>query len=250
VRLGGLSVIDHPRGADSLPLVLLVHGTMDRSASFRRTLRRLTDVDSRGYDRRGYAGSLGLGASSEIARHVADAQAVLTGRRSVVIGHSFGGLVALALAAEEPELVAGVGVYEPPVSWIPGLTRARPIVDLDAPPREVAEAFFRRTVGERTWTRMPETVREARRAEGEAIIADLRMAARGPGVELENVGQEVHIAHGDDPARHYAVGARRLADLLPRTRLRHFEGVGHGAHLSHPDRFADWIAGIDALRLG
>ena len=44
---------------------------------------------------------------------------VLAGRRAVLVGHSYGGDVALATADRHPDLVAGVAVYETPLSWLP-----------------------------------------------------------------------------------------------------------------------------------
>jgi pimeloyl-ACP methyl ester carboxylesterase len=58
---------DAPAG----PAVVLVHGAMDRAASFGRVMRRLGDLDVVAYDRRGYAGSLGTGPATTLAEHAA-----------------------------------------------------------------------------------------------------------------------------------------------------------------------------------
>ena len=243
---GGLAVDRSDRGALDEPLIVCIHGVMDRAASFRRTMRRLESLDVVAFDRRGYAGSLGLGASEDLTRHVADAIAVAAGRRCVLVGHSFGAVIALRAAAERPDLVAALALYEPPVGWVEGVERPPPLIAVEEPPSAVAEAFFIATVGARAWARLPERTRAVRLAEGPAIGADLRMAGTGPGVALGDVLQPVWIAHGDDPGGRYGPGAQRLAQLVPDGRVQVFDGVGHGVHLSHPDRFAAWIRSVPA----
>ncbi len=242
----GLVVARSGTGDGDGPLVMLIHGVMDRASSFRRTMRRLSGFDVVSFDRRGYGDSVGLGPADDLSRHAGDAVAVMGDRRCVVIGHSFGGLVALRAAAERPDLVEALGLYEPPVGWVEGVDPLGPIVDISRPPDQVAEAFFVATVGARAWRRSPEPVRAARRAEGAAIIADLIMAAEGPGMSPAQVLQPVWIAHGDDGTGRYRPGARRLAGLLPDSRVDHIEGAGHGIHLRHPDRFARWIVDLVA----
>ena len=110
----------HEIGPSGAPLVVLVHGAMDRSAAMVLLSRRL-DEQYRvlRYDRRGYARSHDAGGPFTIDAHVADLVALLDGRRAVVFGHSYGGNVALALAERHPQLVRAVAVYEVPLSWLP-----------------------------------------------------------------------------------------------------------------------------------
>ena len=89
-------------------LVVLVHGSMDRSSGMRRAARALAD-DFRVviYDRRGYGRSVGVGPPFGVDEQVEDLVAVIDGRPAVVFGHSFGGDVALAAAERHPALGAG-----------------------------------------------------------------------------------------------------------------------------------------------
>jgi pimeloyl-ACP methyl ester carboxylesterase len=102
------------------PLVALVHGSMDRSGGMLR-VRRLLQSSYRvlRYDRRGYARSLAAGPPASFDQQVADLVALLAGRPAVLVGHSFGGLVCLALAERRPELVRAVLAYEAPKMWAP-----------------------------------------------------------------------------------------------------------------------------------
>src|SRR3954469_22439695 len=99
-----LWVGDHPTADAGAPLVVLVHGSMDRSAAFARCRRHLRDLHVVLYDRRGYGRSAGLGAPS-IEGHAEDLLAVIDGRPCVVVGHSIGGLFALIAAQRAPSVV-------------------------------------------------------------------------------------------------------------------------------------------------
>src|SRR3954471_16185578 len=106
-----LWVGDHPTADAGAPLVVLVHGSMDRSAAFARARRHLRDLHVVVYDRRGYGRSVGLGAPS-VDGHAEDLLAILDGRPGVVVGHSIGGLIALVAAQRVPELMQAVGAFE------------------------------------------------------------------------------------------------------------------------------------------
>lgn len=97
------------------PPVLLIHGAGDGLRSF----EALTDVlaeDHRviSYSRRGYEGA-GAPATAH-GQHHTDAAAVLDALdadSAVVAGHSAGGRIAVDVALERPELVAGLVLAEP-----------------------------------------------------------------------------------------------------------------------------------------
>jgi pimeloyl-ACP methyl ester carboxylesterase len=73
-------------GPAEAPLIVLVHGAMDRSAAMVLLSRRL-DEDFRvlRYDRRGYARSHGAGGPFTMDSHVADLESLLAGRRALVV---------------------------------------------------------------------------------------------------------------------------------------------------------------------
>src|SRR5207237_1179460 len=115
-----LHVVDHPSSAPDAPLVVLVHGTMDRSTSFHRVMSFLPDCSVIAYDRRGYARSrFASPAAESLADHVDDLLEVLDGRPAVVVGHSYGGDVALGAAVRRPDLVRAVAAFEAPMPWRP-----------------------------------------------------------------------------------------------------------------------------------
>src|SRR5687768_1007595 len=79
------------------PIVVLVHGSMDRSGSWVRVARELRDRHTLRYDRRGYGRSLDVGPGT-MEEHIADLFDVIQGRVCVVAGHSYGAAIALAAA--------------------------------------------------------------------------------------------------------------------------------------------------------
>ncbi|HEY3485929.1 MAG TPA: alpha/beta hydrolase, partial [Ilumatobacteraceae bacterium] len=192
------------RGDD---LVLLIHGSMDRSGGLLKLGRRLTDrVRVIRYDRRGYGRSVPCDGPFGIVHQVDDAEAVLAGRRAVVFGHSYGGNVALALAARRPDLVRAVAVYEPPLSWFdwwPGTTAGSNALATRGDPADAAERFMRRVVGDEKWERLPPSTREARRSEGAAMVGELSDVRERAPWDPAAIQCEVVAMHGERGAPHH-----------------------------------------------
>ncbi len=211
------------------PLVALVHGSMDRSGGMLR-LRRLLQPAHRvlRYDRRGYARSLPTGPPSSFTQQVDDLADLLAGRPAVLVGHSFGGLVCLALAERSPDLVPAVVTYEAPKMWAPwwpGSTPGSVVAaagrgpgagdGLDEGAEEAAEWFLRRMIGDEMWERLPPAMRAERRAEGATLVAEMRSVRppAPPPVDPAAVTVPVVVARGSEARPHH----RRAADeLAPR----------------------------------
>ena len=228
-------------------LVVLVHGTMDRSAGFARVARRLDDrYRVLRYDRRGYARSRGLPGPHGCEAHVDDLLHLLDGRHATIVGHSYGGNVALAASVRAPESVRAVGMYETPLpwqSWWPGTTAASAAVAADQAggPEHAAEQFLRRLLGDELWERLPERARLARRAEGHALVAEMiDLQSRAPW-QPEDVTVPVVAGHGTRSQPHHTAGAQWLTEQIEGTELMVIEGASHGAHLSHPRAFAELV---------
>ncbi|HZB71156.1 MAG TPA: alpha/beta fold hydrolase, partial [Acidimicrobiales bacterium] len=83
-----LHVIERGAGAPG-PLVVLVHGSLDRSATFARVVAAegLARLHTIRYDRRGYGRSIDAGPPAGLDEHVEDLLGVVDGRPAVVVGH-------------------------------------------------------------------------------------------------------------------------------------------------------------------
>jgi pimeloyl-ACP methyl ester carboxylesterase len=222
---------------------VLVHGAMDRAANFERVRKRLDDIPVISYDRRGYAGSRPLQAQVDLSLQVSDLLDVIGSKPTVLIGHSFGGLISLAAAIEAPAQVRALGIYEAPMPWFDWWPEPLALGEADA----AAEVLFRQVVGDEAWEGAPKSFRDARRAEGDAVIADYAIAVQGLGFELADVLSPVAAAHGSLTAAHFEASACQLCSSILGTELTVIHGASHGAHMTHPDEFADWIRTTVAL---
>jgi pimeloyl-ACP methyl ester carboxylesterase len=235
-------------GPASGRIVVLVHGTMDRCSGMRRTARRLAERHRVVlYDRRGYGRSRDVGGPYGVAAQVDDLVRVLDGRRATVVGHSFGGLVALAAAIRDPAFVCAVGAYEVPQPWQPwwpeGSAGGAAIALASTDGTEVAaERFLMRMLGEERWSSLPEAARQARRAEGAALVGELGDIRAARPFVPEDITVPVVLGCGEKGAAHHQEGMRHLAAAVPGAELVVLPGVGHGVHLSAPDTYAVFCA--------
>jgi pimeloyl-ACP methyl ester carboxylesterase len=250
----GLHIVDHrasDASVDSL-VVILVHGSLDRGTSFARVVRRLPDLHVITYDRRGYHRSRGaLPLATSLEDHVADLVTIVSGRPAVLVGHSYGGDVALGAAAECPGAVRAVGVYEPPLPWSDWWPRRSGRSPADQDPAAFAEGFFRRVVHDDAWDRLPEQARADRRADGPALVAELASIRRERSpIDFTRLTMPVVLARGSRSLPHHRRAIDALAELLPTSEIIEFPGAAHGAHLSHPDAFAAFVRRVVALGNG
>lgn len=222
--------------------MVLIHGVVDRAATFQPTRRALAPLPVLSYDRRGYAGSVDLAGGADLSVHVADLLEVVDDRPSVLVGHSFGGLIALAAAVEEPELVRAVGVYEPPLPWLDWWPS---VIAFDAP-ETAAETFFREVVGDSAWEDLPDDFKADRRREGAALISDFSSSRCGLPFDLADVLSPVAAAHGSRTTAHFKRAAQTIAASNLGATLTVIEGAAHGVHLTHPELFASWIRSVVA----
>jgi pimeloyl-ACP methyl ester carboxylesterase len=244
--VAGLAVaerrIDMPQAT-----LICVHGGLDRGGSFARLARRIKDLDVVTYDRRGYQGSRELKPLS-LELHVEDLLALARHERAggpvIVFGHSYGGVVALRAAIDDPSLFQLAVLYEAPLPWL--LPRGGPHTPLGDDPERGAETFFRRIVSDSAWERLSELERDSRRRDGVALRSDLsslRDAHYAPDVTQLRV--PTTYAYGDErsPVYYHELSVL-LATLNPIIGSRELHNAGHGAHLSIPDQLAAMIESL------
>lgn len=219
-------------------LVLFTHGVLDRGRSFQRVADRLEGrCRIRWYDRRGYGSSTG-GPAVGVAEHIVDAVAVLDGEPAVVVGHSFGGVIALGVAATAVDLVEAVAVYESVVPWAPGWA--------DDTMREVlasadpAAAGLALMIGEERLAAMTEDERAERRTHADAFVAEERSVRTG--TPLYDVGAiRAPLVYGRSEIGFIQPIAEYLAATVPGFEEVLLPGADHHAHRTDPDRFAGLV---------
>ncbi len=238
--------------------VVLVHGSLDRSAGLLKLSRRLdTRYRVTRYDRRGYGRSRPHPGPFGIEQQVTDLVEVVrtapdTAGPVVVVGHSYGGNVALATADRCPDLVAGVVTFESPLSWMswwPGTSAGGDAMAWRDEPDEAAERFMRRLIGDERWDRLPPTSRAARRAEGPAMIGELTDLRQVAPWSADRIRVPVLAMHGEHGHEHHRVGSEALATMLPDASVTTVAGARHFGPNTHPDRVAeivtDFVDGLD-----
>lgn len=107
------------RQGETGPLVLMIHGASANAREFSWTLapRISTDMRVLMADRPGHGhserfdGADALGVQARQMAGVLDALA--PGEKAIIVGHSFGGAVALRLALDRPDLVSGLVLLAP-----------------------------------------------------------------------------------------------------------------------------------------
>jgi pimeloyl-ACP methyl ester carboxylesterase len=252
-----LHVLSRPAQAPGAATVIFVHGSLDRGESFRRVMRRLPELTTVAYDRRGYQGSR-EGGVVDLGGHIEDLLAVAeaswaaagsdggAGGPVVAIGHSLGGDVVIGAALAEPRAFDAIGAFEPPMPWLgfrrnqPSGGPVRPWPALAEDPGVEVERFFGRMVGEAAWSRLTEVGRTSRRADGPALVADLRsLRGEGPPFDVTELAiPSVFGMGGPTTQAHHRRSVQWLGANVPGAVVYEIEGAQHGAHLSHPDHFS------------
>jgi pimeloyl-ACP methyl ester carboxylesterase len=235
--------------------VLYVHGTLDSSASFNRgSVRYLPQWRSLSYDRRGWGNSRRAGhATCGLSRHVADLQDILTRHApDVVVGHSYGGLVALNALGQSPALAGALVVYEPPVRWLPWWPEVAPwealVQEVDAGDPAEAVRRLRAAVLGRDSTRRTGRM-DVDREDGHALLTEMADS------ELNTVGFEpltfsvplVAIA-GANSLEHHRRTTRNLAELVVHGVHVELPRAAHIAHITDPEAFFGLVRRAESLR--
>jgi 3-oxoadipate enol-lactonase len=184
--------------------------------------------------------------------HVADLVAYLDAReidRAILVGASYGGVVAIETAARHPSRVAALVAYEPPYGALAELDTARRFralaSDTVAAHRAggapaAAETFLRAVAGDAAWERLPERARAFLAAEGDGALADVGLSGLDP-EGLADIECPVTILTGTASEPFYAPIADRLADRIRGARRVTLEGLAHPAPITEPAVVADAI---------
>lgn len=237
------------------PPVLLLHPLgVDRSF-WRGVVPALTGREVLTYDFPGHGGTPVPDEPYTIEDLAAQARELLARAghgRVDVVGVSLGGLVALQLAADAPELVArlvvvdAVAVYPPPMQemWRDRAARA---------PDEGVEPFLEPTMA--LWFTAD------RLAEGGPVVDDARRAflagdPRGYGLAcaalgtadvtgvLDRITSPTLVVCGEDDAPPFTAAARELGERLPEARVVWLSPARHAGVLEQQKQFREALVGF------
>ena len=95
------------------------------------------------------------------------------------------------------------------------------------------------------WQRLSEQGRASRRADGPALMADLLDLRGDLPFEVTDLTVPALFGRGGPTSEaHHRDAVAWLATHVPGAALYEIEGAQHGAHLSHPDAFADFTRSV------
>jgi pimeloyl-ACP methyl ester carboxylesterase len=212
--------------AGSGPDLILVHGTGMDGASLGPLARllgdrlRVTRYGRRGTERWPGPGESAPSSAQEHAADLADLASGLAGGRPVhLFGVSFGGVVALELARQRPELVRSAALFEP---------------------------FHRRVLSEALWRRLSPQAQARARGQWRHIHGDLlaTVAYRMSEPELRAIRAPVLLLRGGRSPAAFEAPVRALAAALPSAQRVRIEGAGHQMFGSAWGPLAEALAGF------
>lgn len=244
------------------PLVL-IHGSPGEGRSWARVVPHLEErFRTICPDLPGYGGSDRLEVDEAAGRMVAMGAAVARlvdslGEPARLVGHSFGGNIALQAA-----LQVQAGAVERIVLFEPVYFRALQLTGDDAALKPAAahfEDYARRATagepevvrlmidywfGDGAYGRMPEPVRGYLGASAARNAIDVRSCFIGTSTaaELATLQQPVTIVDGRTSQEVVRSIARALVTLLPNARMEGLAGANHGMLDTHPEAVARLIA--------
>jgi pimeloyl-ACP methyl ester carboxylesterase len=258
LRTGDLDLY-HQVVGEGDPLVL-VHGSWSDHTSWQPAIEADLRASFRvvTYDRRGHGKSEAGPGQGTRRQDENDLEALierLGPAPAHVAGSSFGGSIALGLAARRPELFRSITVHEPPLVAIvaddpdaPGQLRPTQ-ASMDAvlahlrkgEHRQGARQFVEEVaMGPGTWDRLPAAVRETFVHNAPTWLDEQSDPdwAKIDTDALARCAAPVLLSGGTRSPMWLATILDRLAAALPRARRGTVEGAGHIPHVTHPRRYA------------
>jgi O-succinylbenzoic acid--CoA ligase len=233
--------------------IVLLHGTLSTAAQLDRLAAALAEpgaVTVHALDRRGSGSSrLATPRPLDIAVHVEDVAAYLDARgidRADLVGVSFGGVLALEIAARRPDRVRAVVAYEPPyglladdagIAWFRRVATDTTAAHADRGPAAAAETFLRHVAGDGAWDRLAGRTRAFLEAEGDGALADAALTGLDPD-GLDRITAPVTLLTGGASEAFYVPLADRLAARIPGARRATLEGLIHTSPITQPGAVA------------
>lgn len=249
------------RAGDRGPLLLCLHGIGSSSAAFAPQLEALAPYvrvvawDAPGYaasadpeqplDLDGYADT----AAALIRRHARDAGDAEDGEPAHVLGVSWGGVIALRLAALHPGLVASLIVADSSPGSGTDEAKAAGMRERAAELEESGPAAFAARRAPRLLSpdappelvrRVTDTMAGAVRLPGYAYAAE-SMAAADLRPELPSVGAPLLVLCGDEDRVTGPEASQVIAGAVHKSAYVILKGAGHLANQERPEAFNAWV---------
>lgn len=173
-----------------------------------------------------------------------------------IVGHSYGGAIAIRIALRYPQLVAKLVLIEPILPTL--LQSVEPTLFEEY--RQVAEGFINHVVDDRpseawalfldyrngagTWARLSDAAKERFFSQTAQAAEGFRSNLTSP-TTLEDIGtlrQPTLVLCGSETTRPDEVVTHLVNDALPNATYGLIDGAGHMSPLTHPEAVAALVA--------
>jgi pimeloyl-ACP methyl ester carboxylesterase len=266
-RVNGVKLFYELTGSGD-PLVL-VHGSWDDHNAWQlvvpdlaRSFRVLT------YDRRGHSLSerpLGQGSRREDEEDLAALMEALDFAPAHVVGSSFGGSIALGLAARRPDLFRSLIVHEAPLmDLVADDAELQPLMmELQGSIEAVADQLRAGDIaggtkrfieevarGPGAWEQLPEEVRQMHMNNALTFldeVQDPEVANLDVGA-LSRFSSPALLIEGDQSLPWYPKIMSKLAGAIEGAERLIFSGAGHAPHQTHPDDYVSAVVEFTQTR--
>jgi pimeloyl-ACP methyl ester carboxylesterase len=212
------------------------------------------------YDRRGHGQSerVHQGTRRDQEDDLASLIEVLDRGPAHVVGTSFGGSIAIGLAARRPDLLRSVIAHEPPLmSVVTGDRDVQPLLEqvqvavqsvlarlAQGHVEEGARQFVEEVaLGPGAWEQLPEPIRETMIDSAPAFAAeqqDPTWASVDP-TALARIEVPVLVSKGTQSPPWFFGIVAKLAESIDGAELHTYQGAGHAPHITQPDGY---LAGV------
>jgi len=236
--------------------LLLIHGSGGHADLFDRVVPALAEqhrvivYDRRGHSRSGAKRAPIQGHLKRQADDAAELLRSLGAAPATVIGWSSGGVIALCLALEHPELVTRLIVCEPPLhaskhvpaSSIWPFLKTQLLAAIGRK-REAMATVFRMLLaepdGSNGYDKLDDALREGILVNAEILLHEFKT---GTGEELtpERIAKlrcPISAILGEATAPVFAAATQRLLEMLPQMRVERIPGANHLCVMTHPADF-------------
>ncbi|MBP9205096.1 MAG: alpha/beta hydrolase [Kofleriaceae bacterium] len=247
----------HVVRAGSGPTVVLVHGSAADHSTWSIQLASTLTAVARlvAYDRRGSGRSPPWPVTApwwSVEAHAADLAELLADEATpaVVVGSSFGAVVALELARRQPALCRAVVLCEPPmaagdevpVGPVGFLDELDAVAAADGAPA-AATVFLRTVLGDDAFARMPRAYRDRSTAMWPAIRSDCQaLAAYQPRYrQLAGLVVPTWLVGGERSAPYFAATLDALGAAIPGSERATIRAAGHMMHAEGHRQFGELL---------
>jgi pimeloyl-ACP methyl ester carboxylesterase len=227
------------------PILVFIHGVMDRGRSFLRVKSRLKSRAILIYDRRGYGSSRNLNQpfNSTVEDSIFDLSQLISNYKVILIGHSYGAVISLGACLKLDNIIGAV-IYEAPLSWLPWwatMNSPSSKIFTDQSPKEAVDNFMNNVLGPDRWKRVKPTLKEDLYQQGDVLIAELANLRTSQPFNINEITQPIILSFGSESTDRQKKGMRYLSENILNSQVVEILGAKHNAHMTHYKDFANMI---------